>query len=71
MDRNEDTRRTATAVRRRDGNLGGFVAEKAHVAEMTPTTAARVEPQRVEEGAMKRFLKSVFLNVSGDINEIG
>jgi hypothetical protein len=30
----------------------------------------KVEPQRTEEGAIKRFFKSVFFTVSGDLNEI-
>ena len=30
----------------------------------------KVEPQRSKEGAVKRFFKSVFFNVSGDLNDI-
>jgi len=66
-----DARRTATAVRKRDGNGGGSVSHTAHPVERLRTTVRRAEPERVHEGAMKRFFKSVFLTVYGDINEIG
>lgn len=64
-------RHSVTAVRKRDGNGGGSVSETAYSDDMPRTAARRAEPQRVEEGAMKRFFKSVFLTVSGDTNEIG
>ena len=64
-------RHSVTAVRRRDGNGGGSVSETAYSAETVRTAARRAEPQRVEDGVMKRFFKSVFLTVCGDINEIG
>ena len=40
------------------------------IAEDRLRTGERVEPQRTEEGAIKRFFKSVFFTVSGDLNEI-
>ena len=70
MDRNDEARRTATAVRHRGGNGRGYVSETAHSLE-TPQPKTTAPPsQRAHEGALKRFFKSVFLNVSGDINEI-
>ncbi len=65
-----DARRTATAVRKRGGNGGGSVSQTAPSVEKLQTTVGRAEPERGHEGAMKRFFKAVFLNVSGDINEI-
>jgi hypothetical protein len=66
-----DARRSATAVRKRDGNGGGSVSETADSVERLRTAVRRAEPQRGHEGTMKRFFKSVFLTVYGDINEIG
>ena len=70
MDRKDEARRTATAVRQRGGNGRGSVSEKAHSLDTPqPNTTAGVS-QQAHEGALKRFFKYVFLNVSGDINEI-
>ena len=66
-----NARHRAAVIRRRGGHGGGFVSEAAYSGEMPRTTARRVEAQRSEEGPMKRFFKSVFLNVHGDVNEIG
>jgi hypothetical protein len=66
-----DARHRVTVVRRRDGNGGGFVSEAAYSDELLRTIPRRMATQRAEEGVMKRFFKSIFLNVSGDINEIG
>ena len=49
---------------------GGYVSEAAYSGEMPRTMTRRAEPRRGEEGALKRFFKSVFLTVSGDINDI-
>ena len=66
-----DARHRVTVVRPRGGNDGGSVSEAAYSNEMLRTIPRRVETQRAEESAMKHFLKSVFLTVYGDINEIG
>jgi hypothetical protein len=66
-----DARHRVTVVRRRGGNGGSFASEAAYSDDMPRTVTRRAEPQRVHEGAMKRFFKSVFLTVSGDTNEIG
>jgi hypothetical protein len=66
-----DARHRVTVIRPRGGNGGSSVSEAVYSNEMLRTIPRRVETQRAEEGAMKHFLKSVFLTVSGDINEIG
>ena len=40
------------------------------IAEDRLRKGEKVEPQRAKEGAVKRFFKSVFFNVSGDLNDI-
>ena len=65
-----DARHRVTVIRPRGGNGGSSVSEAVYSDEMLRTVPRRVETQRAKEGAMKRFFKSVFLNVSGDINEI-
>ena len=44
--------------------------EALKIAEDRLQKGEKVEPQRAKEGAVKRFFKSVFLNVSGDLNDI-
>jgi len=65
-----DARRSATAVRQRDGKGGGSASEAAYSVETTRTAAETAEPQRAREGVVKRFFKAVFLTVSGDVNDI-
>lgn len=62
--------RTATAVRQRGGKGAGSTPEAAYSVDTAPTAAGRAEPQRARESMVKRFFKYVFLNVSGDVNEI-
>ena len=61
-------RHRVTVIRRHDG---GYVSEIAYTDDMLGTVTGRAEPQRAHQGAMKRFFKSAFLTVSGDVNEIG
>ncbi len=65
-----DARHAAKVVRDRNSNGGLSMSELARSDEILKAIAKRVEPQRTEEGAVKRFFKSLFFNVSGDLNEI-
>ncbi|MGB2798603.1 MAG: hypothetical protein WBC55_01910 [Dehalococcoidia bacterium] len=65
-----DARHAMKIVRERNSNGGLSVSELARSDEILKAIAKRVEPQRAGEGAVKRFFKSVFFTVSGDLNEI-
>ena len=65
-----DARTAVKVVRDRNSNGGLSVPELARSGEILKAISKRVEPQRANESAVKRFFKSVFLNVSGDLNDI-
>jgi len=65
-----DARHAVKVVRDRNSNGGCSVSELAYSDDIFKAIAKRVKPQRTEESAVKRFFKSVFFTVSGDLNEI-
>ena len=65
-----DARHAMKIVRERNSNGGLSVSELARSDEILKAIDKKVKPQRANEGAVKRFFKSVFFNVSGDLNDI-
>ena|GEM_PF-2310235 len=65
-----DARTAVKVVRDRNSNGGLSVSELARSDEILKAIDKKVKPQRANEGAVKRFFKSVFFNVSGDLNDI-
>ena len=65
-----DARTAVKVVRDRNSNGGLPVSELARSDEILKAIDKKVKPQRANEGAVKRFFKSVFFNVSGDLNDI-
>jgi len=65
-----DARHAMKIVRDRNSNGGLSMLELARSDEILKAIDKKVKPQRAEEGAVKRFFKSVFFTVSGDLNEI-
>ena len=65
-----DARTAVKVVRDRNSNGGLSMSELARSDEILKSIDKKVKPQRSEEGAVKRFFKSVFFTVSGDLNEI-
>ena len=65
-----DARTAVKVVRDRNSNGGLSMSELARSDEILKAIDKKVKPQRANEGAVKRFFKSVFFNVSGDLNDI-
>jgi methanogenic corrinoid protein MtbC1 len=65
-----DARTAVKVVRDRNSNGGLSMSELARSDEILKAIDKKVKPQRANESAVKRFFKSVFLNVSGDLNDI-
>ena len=65
-----DARTAVKVVRDRNSNGGLSVSELARSDEILKAIDKKVKPQRANESAVKRFFKSVFFTVSGDLNEI-